>query len=130
MKKTIIITIICTLLFAAGIQAGTSFKRYRKMVKKQHIGQIKEVWCSDTSYKAIENRGESIMVEKIIGTVLNNKKDGMIMNVNSKYNYISYRSVPGAKKGDTILTVCIYQPGNNYLDDVVARFDYIIDRAA
>ena len=129
MKKTIIITIIFTILFAAAIQAGTSYRYYRKLIKKQKVGRVREYWCEDLTGEILEKRGDDIIIEKIVGTVINNKLDGRIMNAaNPKYNYISYRSVKGAKKGDTILTICIYNPGNSYCDDIEVRYDYIIDR--
>lgn len=50
------------------------------------------------------------------------------LGVGNKYNYISYKGVKGIRKGDVVLTICIYNPGTNYEDDIVERFDYIIDR--
>jgi len=31
-------------------------------------------------------------------------------------------------EGDTILTYFIYNPDTNYMDDILERFDYVIDR--
>ena len=130
MKKTIILSIICTLLFAAGMQAGSLYGRYKKIVKKSHIGQIEEYWSEDLTFDILEKRQHTgtIIVEKIIGTVIDKKKNGKIMGAEAGHDYISYKRVKGAKKGDTILTICIYNPDNGYCDDILERFDYIIDR--
>lgn len=129
-KKTAILTLVIVIIIStfAGASGAESF--YKKLVKREKIGKIREYWNEKLTYEILRDRGDDIIVEKILGTVVNKKKDGKIMNPGDPdYDYISYRSVKGAKKGDTILTICIYQPGNSYEDDVVCRFDYIIDRA-
>ena len=130
MKKTTILAMIITMIISTFTGAGGTASFYKKMIKREKIGKIKEYWNEDLTYEMLRDRGDDIIVEKILGTVVNKRKDGKIMNpADPDYDYISYKSVKGAKKGDTILTVCIYQPGNSYEDDVVCRFDYIIDRA-
>lgn len=128
MKKTIIITIICTLLFAAVIEAGTNYNYYKRMVKRQKIGKVREYWCEDLTADILTRRGDDIIIEKTIGIVLNKRGDGRIIGNTDGHDYISYKRVPGAKKGDAILTICIFTPGNAYEDDICQRFDYIIDR--
>ena len=129
-KKTTIITVILSLIIAITASAAgiRSINWYKKYIKRHKIAKIREYWNEDISYEMLANRGDDIIIEKILGTVVNKKKDGRVLNpVDPDYDYISYKSVKGAKKGDVVLTVCIYQPNNSYEDDVVARFDYIID---
>ena len=64
---------------------------------------------------------ENIIVEVAVGSVLNENLDG-----ESYGYYISYRSVENAKPGDTIITYFVYNPYNNYVDDIVERFDIIV----
>ena len=45
---------------------------------------------------------------------------------NSDY-YINYASVPDIANGNVICTYLIYNPDTSYEDDIIARFDYIID---
>lgn len=82
------------------------------------------------------NRNGKIIVEKIVGKVTNNELDGKILNCNAEEggytnkdggNYISYKRVDGAKKGDKVLTYYIYNPFTNEQDDVLTRLDFIID---
>lgn len=128
-KKAIITTIILFLAAAVTVEAASSYAFYKKLVKRKKVGVVREYYCEDLTCEILENRGDDIIIEKIIGTVTNKKKDGRIMGASLGCDYISYKRVKGAKKGDTILTVCIYTPGNSYTDDICERFDYIIDRA-
>ena len=100
---------------------------YKRLVKKEKIGVVREYYTEELSYDILANRGDDIIVEKTIGIVMDNRKNGKILGA-KKYNYISYRKVKGARKGDTILTICIYAPNSKGEDDIVERFDYIIDR--
>lgn len=130
-KKTTIITVILSLIIAITASAAGihSVRWYKKYIKRHKIAKVREYWCDDLSSETLVNRGDDIIVEKIIGTVTNNRKDGKILNpVDPNYDYISYKGVKGAKREDVILTICIYTPGNNYEDDICERFDYIIDR--
>lgn len=128
MKKRIIITIMLLIMTALSIEAASSYRYYKKLVKRQGIGKIREYWTEDLDWKILTGRGDDIIIEKIVGTVTNARKDGRIMGAETGHDYISYKRVKGARKGDTVLTICIYTPGNAYEDDICERFDYIIDR--
>ena len=128
-KKSIITTIILLLAAAVTVEAASSYAFYKKLVKRKKVGVVREYYTEDLTYDMLVNRGDDIIIEKTIGTVINKKDDGRIMGAKTRYDYISYKHVKGAKKGDTILTICIYTPGNSYEDDICERFDYIIDRA-
>lgn len=127
-KKTIVITILLLIMTALSIEAASSYKFYKKLVKRQNIGKIREYWTEDLDWQILTERGDDIIIEKTIGTVINARKDGQVMGAKAGRDYISYRYVKGARKGDTILTILIYTPGNAYEDDICERFDYIIDR--
>lgn len=127
-KVTIILMILMTIITITA-SAATSVGFYKKLIKREKIGKIREYWNEDITCEILQNRGDDIIVEKIIGTVVDRKGNGRIMNpVDPKHDYISYKSVKCARKGNVILTICIYTPGNNYEDDVCERFDYIIDK--
>ena len=103
---------------------------YRAEVERKGIGRVREYYCNELTADILENRGDDIVIEKIIGVCENRKGDGRILNsADPDYDYISYRGVKGIKPGDVVLTICIYQPGNGYVDDVADRFDYVIDEA-
>ncbi len=118
-------TILSTATETIGI---TPYRFYKKLVAKESIGVVREYYTEELSYDLLANRGDDIIIEKTIGKVVDNKKNGKIYGNGNKYNYISYRNVKGARKDDVILTICIYQPGSTAEDDIVERFDYIIDR--
>lgn len=79
---------------------------------------------SELTEDILANRQGKLIIEKCVGTVLDNEKNGAIQNANSDYNYISYADVD-CIKGDTIVTYLIYNPKTNYTDDVIERFDYV-----
>lgn len=100
---------------------------YRELSEK--IGAIEIVDSADLSLEDLENRKGKIIIEKCIGVVENSDGDGRILNcADPDYYYISYRSVEDFQEGDTILTYFIYNPDTNYTDDILERFDYVIDR--
>ena len=79
---------------------------------------------SELTEDILANRQGKLIIEKCIGTVIDDEKNGAIQNVDSDYNYISYADVDCAK-GDTIITYLIYNPETNYTDDVIKRFDFV-----
>lgn len=130
-RKATIITVILTLIIAITASAAgiRSVRWYKKYIKRHKIAKVREYWNENITYDLLANRGDDIIIEKILGTVVNGKKDGRVLNpADPKYDYISYKRVPDVQKGDVVLTICIYQPNNTYEDDIVARFDYVIDR--
>lgn len=100
---------------------------YDQLSDNLDIIQVYEV--DDLDCETLENRNGNIVIEKIIGQVLNAEGDGKILNTKDDYyNYINYSRVKDAQVGDIILTYCIYNPDTTYTDDIIERFDYIIDR--
>lgn len=130
MKRTfsLIATIILVFIVTFEVSAGSEYYFYKQLVNCEKIGTVREYWTDELSTEILTSRGDDIIIEKTIGTVINEKLDGRISGVDDQYNYISYKYVEGAQKGDVILTICIYPPGSDGEDDICQRFDYIIDR--
>lgn len=64
-----------------------------------------------------------VYVERIVGKVVNSNMDGLTTNG----HYMSYRSLRGyAKKGDEVVTYCVYNPFSKAIDDVIDRFDVVL----
>lgn len=126
-RKVIVITVIVMLLLAmTSLAKGCcSAKFYKRLIKREKIARVREYYTDKLTEKTLRNRCDDIIIEKIIGVVTNNKGDGKLLTGNG---YINYRNVKGFHKGDVILTLCIYNPGSKATDDIVDRFDYIIDR--
>lgn len=74
------------------------------------------------------NRDGKIIVSKVIGKCVNSSGDGVILNPSSPdANYISYRSVKGVTENSIIITYLFYNPDSSYTDDIIYRYDYIIE---
>lgn len=107
---------------------------YDNMIEDANTMEIYNT--NELTPQIMANRNGTIIVEKIVGKVTNDKLDGEILNCNAEEggytnkdggNYINYHRVDGAKKGDKILTYFIYNPFTNEQDDVMTRLDFIID---
>lgn len=127
MKKKLVTLILFVMMLTATEANGISpYRFYKKLIRKESIGTVREYDAEDLTGDILRDRNGDIIIEKMIGTVVDKKGNGKLYGM-GKYNYISYKGVKGIRKGDTILTICIYNPGTNYEDDIVERFDYIID---
>ena len=95
---------------------------------------------ADLTTEILTERNGALIIEKCYGVVTDSNGNGRILLNDNDFinahdrnynniadNYISYKSVAGAGKNDIILTYFIYNPNNNYTDDITERFDYIID---
>lgn len=128
MKKILAIAALIGTIATATRARAETVDFYNQLSDDLNIIQVYEV--DDLDCETLENRNGNIIIEKIIGQVLNAEGDGIILNTEDDYyNYISYRGVKGAEVGDIVLTYCIYNPDTTYTDDIIERFDYIIDKA-
>ena len=125
MKKLLVIAALVGTIATATVKAD-DLDFYNQIADDLEIVQIYDV--DDLDYETLTNRNGNIIIEKIIGVVLDEAGNGEILNTETEYNYISYRSVEDAQVGDIILTYCIFNPDTNYEDDIIDRMDYIIDR--
>lgn len=135
MKKFFLMVALTATITSAATEgiAGTSLGFYKRLTKRNRIGQVRVYDAEDLTARMLETRYDDVIIERVYGVVTNKKKDGRQLNAPKGHDYISYRSVKGAKKGDIIMTLLVYAPtskkydeGN--VDDIVDRFDYIIDR--
>ena len=75
------------------------------------------------NYHTLTHRKNKVLlIEVVTGTKLNAAGDGKI-DIKGPYNYISYRYVPWARVNSRILSYMIYNPANNYEDDIHCRLD-------
>ena len=86
----------------------------------------------DITAESLEQRTSDVtIVERAIGIVTNKERigDGIILNTDSYYNYISYSNTDlEYSKGTVMITYFVYNPYTNYVDDIVERYDYVLDR--
>ena len=87
-------------------------------------GKVKMVSEKKLTYKALMHRkGKVLYIERLYGTILNKKLDGKT----TADEYICYSRLKGkAKPGDEIITYCVYNPLNNWIDDISERYDIIL----
>lgn len=125
-KKAITITLATLSIIGNVTSAPVQATEYTESVKAAPIVQV--VDCNNLTEEMLTTRKEKniMYIERIIGKVTDNKKNGKIINPPKDGGYyISYASVKGARKGDTIITYCVYNPYSNWDDDVIERWDFI-----
>lgn len=86
---------------------------------------------SELTADILENRNGTLVIERCIGLVTSrNEGDGIVLNAyDEDYNYISYRGVSSTiRDGTVLLSYMVYNPGNNYIDDIMERHDFVICR--
>ena len=80
----------------------------------------------------LESRKGTVIVERCIGLVTetDNEMHGIILNANDEnYNYIGYSNcTENLCEGTMVLTYFVYNANNNYVDDIVERYDFVICR--
>lgn len=125
-KKVLLATLATLTVIGNITSAPVNATEYTEVVKAAPM--VKVIDCNDLTEEMLTTRAEhNIMyIERIYGIVTDNKKNGKVLNtpVDGGY-YISYASVKGARKGDVIVTYCIYNPYTNWDDDVIERWDFI-----
>lgn len=87
--------------------------------------------ASELFAEVLENRNGLVIVERCIGFVTNKETgDGRVLNaLDENYNYISYRSVTEDYcDGTVFVSYMIYNPENNYVDDIIERYDFVLSR--
>ena len=100
----------------AAKQSGDVYKC--KNVQIMHVRTEKNL---DKFNKLVSHRKGKILVEIVEGTVLDNKGNGK----DSMGYYVGYNKSQ-FKKGDRVQSIFVYNPENNYIDDVVFRCDTLI----
>lgn len=134
MNKTVIkimvaLAIVTTLFSGFPVQAA-NYQRAAAVERKikreyKHI-RILEGDNSPEFWSKIENRKGNAFyyVEKVTGTVKNaGSGDG-----EATCGYVNYKRVKGAKIGSKVMTWFVYSRDNNDFDDIIDRYDIIIEK--
>lgn len=113
----------------------TAKKKVKRYIKENLLKgearkfKIKFVNSNKLTYKKLVNRKKDrvIYVEVITGFVMNEYGDGLTR----EGYYISYEGIDSSlKPGSCIRSYCVYNPFNNYEDDIIFRTDRLISRKA
>ena len=125
LKKALVVT-ITTLAVIGNTFAPVQARTYTDVAKNAPV--VKVIDCNNLTEKMLTTRAERnvMYIERIIGKVTDNAKNGKILNPPDDGGYyISYASVEDARQGDLIITYCVYNPYSNWEDDVIERWDFI-----
>lgn len=119
-----------------GLRVMVSHNNNRYTARVYHFGRLvarynfnrrpKIVYVSTDrmTYRQLTHRkNRTLLIECVTGTVTDADLNGRV-DTRSQYNYINYRTCKGwAHPGDRIRTYLIYNPSNNYEDDIIYRCD-------
>lgn len=134
MNKTVIkimaaLAIVTTLFSGFPVQAA-NYQRAAAVERKikreyKHI-RFLEGDNSPEFWRKIENRKGNAFyyVEKVTGTVKNaGSGDG-----EATCGYVNYKRIKSAKTGSKVMTWFVYSRDNNDFDDIIDRYDIIIEK--
>lgn len=138
MRKNIMLVIAIIVTMFTATPTFANLRAYEDIAREfdNEVAPPEKVFATDDlTAEILHNRVGCgyVVVEKVIGICTNGKGDGKILNT-KKSSYINYHRThdfcTGKRihKGDVVLTYLIYNPNNNYIDDVIERFDYIINQ--
>ncbi len=82
---------------------------------------IVSIAVSYGNYNILEIRKPFLVVEVSDGVVVGEKENGKMYGFD-EFGY--YRAFHDGKIGDTVTSVFVYNPLNNYSDDIMFRFDF------
>ena len=125
-KKVLLVTLATVSIIGNVTSAPVNASECSEAVKAAPITKV--IDCNDLTEEMLTTRAEHnvMYIERIIGKVTDNEKNGTVLNPPEDGGYyISYASVEDARKGDLIITYCVYNPFSNYDDDVIERWDFI-----
>ena len=110
----------CSLMFISP-KSEMNYYRYA-----ENLNQIEVVNASELTLKELENRNGKLIIERVVG-VVKDAETGAGYELDNINYYISYANTKGIKNGDIVCSYFIYNPDTNYADDIIMRFDYVID---
>lgn len=83
--------------------------------------------CNELSLDLLENRNGKLIIERVVGEVLDENGNGKVINApDGEDLYIHYDMEKGFEVGDLVVSYCIYNPDSNAPDDIIERFDYAL----
>lgn len=83
------------------------------------------IGTADLTADELEHRDGKLIIECVIGVVDDDEGNGHVLADGS---YIAYKSTKcDVAKGNVVCTYFVYNPDTNAFDDVLMRFDYVIE---
>lgn len=86
---------------------------------------------SELTEKILGNRVGKTIIERCFSLITSEAGDAQILNsADPDFSYISYRSYTEKeiREGTVMLSFMVYNPENNYTDDITERYDFVLTR--
>ena len=131
MKKTLIALILgMTALLSNGKQVGEAPVHTVPEMERLEIvteaDRFEIIDCHDLTLEKLEGRDGKLIVERIVGEVLDSDGNGRVLNVPDGEEFYIHYDMEKFLVGDIVVSYCIYNPDSNAPDDVLERFDYVL----
>ena len=124
MRKNYIISILVALIISLSANCIASEMNYSTYADSLDLAEV--IDSSELSNEELENRNGKLIIERVIG-VVDDAETGAGHVINNGNFYISYKGVDNISNGNVICSYFVYNPDTNYIDDIIMRFDYIIE---
>ena len=127
-KRNLFPIIVSAVILVASLtlMARTPAKEMDYYSYAQSLDLIEIIDSPDLTMEMLEGRNGKLIIEQVVGKVTDAETGAGYIIGYPEY-YIGYARVDGIKNGDVVCSYMIYNPDNNYEDDILIRFDYIID---
>lgn len=86
---------------------------------------------SELTEEVLGNRAGKTVIERCFSLITSEEGDAQILNsADPDFSYISYRSYTEKeiREGTVMLSFMVYNPENNYTDDIAERYDFVLTR--
>lgn len=118
----------CSNIITENMTENQTAEKYYNLVESDGLFRVYRSY--ELTEDILTNRNGAIIVEEVIGKCVDGETGaGVVLGGDSDNYYISYSNVKNVKTNDIICSYMIYNPDNNYEDDIMERYDYIIDSA-
>ena len=127
----IAVLVVVVAVCSVGILDNPIENNVISLLENAGFKNVKVYDSSEITPDILENREGKTIVERCYGIVLDMETgDGRIINAaDGAGNYISYRSVYQTHdENSIILTYLVYNPENNYCDDIIIRYDFVLEK--
>lgn len=127
MKKKLLAIAMASALLAAALWNNAKAKEMDYYAYAESLDLIEVVNSTDLTMEELAGRNGKLIIEQVVGIVTNAETgEGYIIGYPDYY--MDYSMVKGIEDGSVVCSYMVYNPDSNYEDDILIRFDYVIDK--